>query len=51
MQYLMHSRMQLAANHLLNCPDTVAAVTGRVGYDSEGAFSRAFEKVVGLPPS
>jgi AraC-like DNA-binding protein len=51
MQYLMRWRMQLAANHLTNSLDTVATVAERVGYDSEAAFSRAFKKVVGVPPS
>ena len=51
MQYLTNWRMQLAANHLLSGHETVAAVADRVGYESEAAFSRAFKKVVGLPPS
>lgn len=50
MQYLMHWRMQLATNQLLNSVDNVAAVAERVGYESEAAFSRAFKKVVGVPP-
>jgi AraC-like DNA-binding protein len=29
----------------------VAAIANRVGYESEAAFSRAFKKVVGAPPS
>jgi AraC-like DNA-binding protein len=51
MQYLTNWRMQLAANLLLNGMDGVAAVAERVGYESEAAFSRAFKKVVGMPPS
>jgi len=51
MQYLTNWRMQLAANHLLSGMDSVAAVAERVGYESEAAFSRAFKKVVGTPPS
>ena len=31
--------------------ETVADVAERVGYRSEAAFSRAFKKVVGTPPS
>ena len=42
--------MQLAANHLLTGMDSIAEVAERVGYESEAAFSRAFEKVVGMPP-
>jgi len=51
MQYLTNWRMQLAANHLLSGTDNVAAIADRVGYESEAAFSRAFKKVVGSPPS
>jgi AraC-like DNA-binding protein len=51
MQYLANWRMQLAANHLLGSTESVAAIANRVGYDSEAAFSRAFKKLVGAPPS
>lgn len=51
MQYLANWRMQLAANHLLTSLDSVAAIAERVGYESEAAFSRAFKKAVGTPPS
>jgi AraC-like DNA-binding protein len=50
MQYLTNWRMQLAANHLLSGMESVAAISNRVGYESEAAFSRAFKKVVGTPP-
>ena len=51
MHYLTNWRMQLAANHLLSGMDSVAVIANRVGYESEAAFSRAFKKVVGAPPS
>jgi AraC-like DNA-binding protein len=51
MQYMANWRMQLAANHLLSGMDSVAIVANRVGYESEAAFSRAFKKAVGAPPS
>jgi AraC-like DNA-binding protein len=51
MQYLTNWRMQLAANCLRSGAESVADVAGRVGYRSEAAFSRAFKKVVGTPPS
>jgi AraC-like DNA-binding protein len=51
MQYLTNWRMQLATNHLRNSHESIAAVANRVGYDSEAAFSRAFKKAVGAPPS
>lgn len=51
MQYLTSWRMQLAAGLLRGGTDSVARVAERVGYESEAAFSRAFKKVVGAPPS
>jgi AraC-like DNA-binding protein len=51
MQYLTNWRMQLAANHLRSGTESVADVAERVGYRSESAFSRAFKKAVGAPPS
>jgi AraC-like DNA-binding protein len=39
------------ANHLLSGTDRVAVIANRVGYESEAAFSRAFKKAVGAPPS
>jgi AraC-like DNA-binding protein len=51
MQYMTNWRMQLAANHLLSGTDSIAVIANLVGYESEAAFSRAFKKVVGAPPS
>jgi AraC-like DNA-binding protein len=51
MQYLANWRMQLATNYLRNGTESVASIANRVGYDSEAAFSRAFKKVLGTPPS
>jgi AraC-like DNA-binding protein len=51
MQYLASWRMQIAANQLLSTTDSVMVVANCVGYDSEAAFSRAFKKLVGAPPS
>lgn len=50
MQYLALWRMQLASRLLLEGGD-VATIAGAVGYESEAAFSRAFKKLVGQPPS
>jgi AraC-like DNA-binding protein len=50
MQYLTNWRMQLATNYLRQGTESVAAIANRVGYDSEAAFSRAFKKLVGVPP-
>jgi AraC-like DNA-binding protein len=51
MQYLTNWRMQLAANQLVSGSEGVATIAQRVGYESEAAFSRAFKKAVGVPPS
>ncbi|HEU5135294.1 MAG TPA: AraC family transcriptional regulator [Steroidobacteraceae bacterium] len=51
MQYLTNWRMQLATNYLRTGNESVACIANRVGYESEAAFSRAFKKVVGAPPS
>ena len=51
MQYLTNWRMQLAANYLRTGNEAIVAIANRVGYQSEAAFSRAFKKAVGTPPS
>ncbi len=51
MQYLASWRMQLATNYLRTTTDSVSSIASKVGYDSEAAFSRAFKKAVGAPPS
>jgi AraC-like DNA-binding protein len=50
MHYLAAWRMQIAAG-LLNGGGSIARVAAEVGYGSEAAFSRAFKKIVGVPPS
>jgi AraC-like DNA-binding protein len=51
MRYLTAWRMQLAALLLQEDDTTVATVAEQVGYGSEAAFSRAFRRVVGMPPA
>jgi AraC-like DNA-binding protein len=51
MQYLAKWRMQIASGLLSNGKTNMAAVAAEVGYGSEAAFSRAFKKMVGVPPS
>jgi AraC-like DNA-binding protein len=51
MQYLARWRMQIAAGFLARGPATVAQAAAEVGYESEAAFSRAFKKLVGVPPA
>ena len=50
-EYLTNWRMQLAANQLRGSTASVVEVANDVGYESEAAFSRAFKKAVGAPPS
>lgn len=50
MQYLARWRMQVASG-LLARNANIAAVAADVGYGSEASFSRAFKKIVGMPPS
>jgi AraC-like DNA-binding protein len=50
-QYLARWRMQVAAGLLATTHDGIASVGARVGYASEAAFSRAFKKMVGVPPA
>lgn len=50
MQYLAKWRMQLASG-LLRDNVNIAAIAAEVGYSSESSFSRAFKKIVGVPPS
>jgi AraC-like DNA-binding protein len=51
MQYLASWRMQLGTRLLRESNRNVAAIALEVGYDSEAAFSRAFKRMVGLPPA
>ena len=49
--YLTRWRMDLAARRLRATNESLAAVARSVGYTSEFAFSRAFSRVRGIPPS
>jgi AraC-like DNA-binding protein len=51
MSYLTGWRMQLARHSLLESRRTVAQIAYEVGYESEAAFSRAFRRECGRPPS
>lgn len=51
MQYLTNWRMQLGARLLRESNRNVATIALDVGYDSEAAFSRAFRRMVGMPPA
>lgn len=51
MQYLAKWRMQIASGMLSAGQANIARIAADVGYDSEAAFSRAFKKIVGMPPA
>ena len=51
MQYLARWRMQIASGLLNNGNTNIASIAAEIGYGSEAAFSRAFKKMVGVPPS
>lgn len=51
MQYLAHWRIQLGARLLRESNRNVATIALEVGYESEAAFSRAFRRLVGMPPA
>lgn len=51
MHYLARWRMQIAAGLLSGGNTNIATVAAEAGYGSEAAFSRAFKKMVGMPPS
>jgi AraC-like DNA-binding protein len=50
MHYLAMWRMQIASGLLVGNAN-IATVAAQTGYGSEAAFSRAFKKMVGVPPS
>jgi AraC-like DNA-binding protein len=51
LQYLAKWRMQIALGMLGGSNANVATIAASVGYESEAAFSRAFKKMMGVPPS
>ena len=51
MQYLACWRIQLGAQMLRETNRTVATIALEVGYDSEAAFSRAFKRMLNMPPA
>jgi AraC-like DNA-binding protein len=50
-RYVARWRMHVASGWLENERTSIAEVATRLGYDSEAAFSRAFKRFVGVPPS
>lgn len=51
MQYLANWRIQVGARLLRESSRNVAAIALEVGYDSEAAFSRAFKRLMNVPPA
>jgi AraC-like DNA-binding protein len=51
MHYLALWRMQLAISLMLSDTRCIARIASDVGYESEAAFSRAFKKIIGVPPA
>ncbi len=51
MQYLTRWRLALAARALREGNDSILRIAGRVGYESEAAFNRAFKREFGMPPA
>jgi len=49
--YLAKWRMQIASELLSAGKGNVASIAAEIGYESEAAFSRAFKKMIGVPPS
>ena len=50
MEYLTRWRMLLAVQRLENSNDPLSTIAPDLGYESEGAFSTAFKRVMGQPP-
>ncbi len=51
MQYLTRWRLALAARALRSGRETISRIAERSGYETEAAFSRAFKREFGQPPS
>ena len=51
LHYLAHWRMQIASEALNSGNANIASIAAGIGYESEAAFSRAFKKIMGVPPS
>jgi AraC-like DNA-binding protein len=51
MRYLLNWRMQVATQKLRDTRRTITQIAFEVGYESEAAFTRAFRRAFGLPPT
>jgi len=50
MQYVTRWRMHKAAGMLRSSPESLAEIAGRIGYEAEAAFSKAFKRWAGHAP-
>jgi AraC-like DNA-binding protein len=50
MEYLTRWRMLLAGERLTHSGESIAAIAGTLGYESESAFGKAFKRVMGCSP-
>lgn len=50
-QYLTRWRLALAAQMLRTGKESITRIAERSGYESEGAFNRAFKREFGVPPA
>ncbi len=51
MHYIAKWRMQVASELLIGSNATLASIAADIGYESDAAFSRAFKRLFGVPPS
>ena len=51
MRYLTRWRLALAAQTLRSGAEAIVRIAERAGYDSDAAFSRAFQREFGMPPA
>lgn len=50
MQYVTRWRMLVALTRLSEGEESLSEIAGRLGYQSEAAFSRAFKRIIGTSP-
>ncbi|MCB9639688.1 MAG: AraC family transcriptional regulator [Myxococcales bacterium] len=50
-QYLTQWRMHIATRYLREKGESIAKIAHQVGYESEGAFSKAFKRMLGSSPA
>lgn len=51
MHYVARWRMHVARDWLRQQGATVSEIASRLGYESDAAFSRAFKRILGVPPA